>query len=412
MIIVIWLIIMFYLARYSLNVFNALTYDETQLMPSNIEPVIVDNLVNKYIGTSNETTLVVVIKLSNNVTTDIENRLNYVSKVIKDVDAPNITVTDLLTTYNDVYTIYNETISNITAEIISNESSSVWSLYWSLNNECSSIIQLNREYYSTVYNISNTVSGEFNATINYAQLLYYEIEKYYLRNYPNASLSTLFRLTTRDYRLKYGQYGPYIDELANETLTQLISKIGNNPSPYTLISENISGILLTNFENIIQQEYPGIDLSNITGYVYDQFINNGVNKTNLRIAILLGPDTNINLLRLLLMQNYMNSTQQLLIPYIYQLTCNNESIVNTVLNDLGISVMNAIMQEHPPPSILNLPDNLTQKFLNGTYTVAFITLPSNYEDEVYDLLIRRDWVYPVSTGGLFSMSLRRWLRVT
>ncbi len=400
MIIVIWLITMIYLARYSLNVFNVLTYDETQLMPSNIEPVIVNNLVNKYVGTSNETTLVVVIKLNGNGTTDIENRLNYINNVIKDVDAPDITVADLLTAYNDVYTIYNETISNATSEVINNESSDVRSLYWSLNNECSSIIQLNGEYYSMVYNISNMVSGEFNATINYAQLLYYEIENYYLRNYPNASLITLFELATRNYELKYGQYNQYIEVLANETLNQLINKIGKDPSPYTLISENISGgILLTNYENIIQREYPGIELNNITGYVYDLLINDNVNQTYLRIAILLGPSTNINLLRLLLMQEYINNTPQILIPYIYQLACNNNaSIVNTVLNNLRSNVISALTQEHPPPSILDLPNNLTQKFLNSTYTVAFITLPGSYEDEVYDLLIRRDWVYPVSTG--------------
>ncbi len=241
MIVVIWLIAMIYLARYSPNVFNVLTYDETQLMPSNIEPAIVNNLVNKYMGTSNETTLVVVIKLNGNVTTDIENRLNYVNNVIRNVDAPDITVTDLLTAYNDTYTIYNETISNVTSEVINNESSDVWSLYWSLNNECTSIIRLNREYYSMVYNISDTVSGEFNATINYAELLYYEIENYYLRNYPNTSLITLFKLTTRSYELKYSQYNQYIEALANETLIQLMNKIGMDPPPYTLISENISG---------------------------------------------------------------------------------------------------------------------------------------------------------------------------
>ncbi len=114
---------------------------------------------------------------------------------------------------------------------------------------------------------------------------------------------------------------------------------------------------------------------------------------------MLGPSTNINLLRLLLMQEYINDTPQILMPYIYQLACsNNSSIVNTVLNNLRSSVINVLTQEYPPPNILDLPNNLTQKFLNGTYTVAFITLPSSYEDEVYDLLIRRDWVYPVSTG--------------
>ncbi|WP_243671500.1 MMPL family transporter [Vulcanisaeta sp. JCM 16161] len=398
-VIVIWLIIMIYLARYSLSVFNVLTYDETQLMPSNIEPVIVNNLVNKYIGTSNETTLVVVIKLSNNETSNIEDRLNYVNNVVNYVDEPGITITDLLTAYNSVYKIYNETINNVAEGIINNESSTVWSLYWSLNNECSLIMRLNREYYSMVYNISGEVSGEFNATINYAQLLYYEIENYYLRNYPNASLSTLFKLTTRNYELRYGQYDSYINELANESLIQLINRIGDNPSPYTLISENISGILFTNFENIIQREYPGIDLYNITGYVYDQLINDKVNQTNLEIAILPGPNANINLLRLLLMREYINNTPQVLAPYIYQLACNdNESIVYAVLNDLRSSVTKALTQEYPPPSILDLPDNLTQRFLNGTYTVAFITLPGNYEDEVYDLLIRKDWVYPVSTG--------------
>ncbi|WP_252900688.1 hypothetical protein [Vulcanisaeta sp. JCM 14467] len=224
-IITIWLIAMIYLAQHSLNIFNVLTYDESQLMPSNIEPIVVDNLVNKYIGTSNETTLVVVIKLSGNETINIKDRLNYVNNIVKNMDSPNITITDLLTTYNTVYTIYNETISNITAEIINNETGTVWNLYWSLNNECSSIIQLNKEYYSMVYNVSDEVSGEFNATVDYAQLLYYEIENYYLRNYPNASLNTLFSLTTRDYEIKYGQYDQFINELANETLTQLISKL-------------------------------------------------------------------------------------------------------------------------------------------------------------------------------------------
>ncbi len=390
---------MIYLAHYSFRVFNVLTYDETQLMPGNVEPVIVDNLVNKYIGTSNETTLVVVVKLNSNSTMSIKDHLNYVNNIIKEVDAPNITITDLLTVYNDAYTIYNETINNVTAEIINNETGSVWSLYWSLNNECSSIIRLNREYYSMVYNISNDISGKFNATIDYAQLLYYEIEDYYLEKYPNASLTTLFYLTTKDYEIKYRHYDNYIDELANRTLTQLVSNIGNGPSPYKLISENITGgILLMNYEYIIQQEYPGINIGNITGYVYDVLLNNDVNYTDLGIAVLIGPNTDMKLLRLLLMQEYINDTPIILTPYIYQLACNNNtSVVNTVLNEIRSSVTNALMQEHPPPSILDLPDNLTQEFLNDTYTVAFISLPSNYEDTIYDLLTKKDWVYPVST---------------
>ena len=396
---VIWLIVMIYLAQYSLNVFNVLTYDETQLMPSNIEPVVVNNLVNRYIGSSNETTLVVVIKLSGNETISIRDRLNYVNNVVKEVDAPNIAITDILTAYNSVYTIYNETISNVTTEIINNESGTVWSLYWSLNNECSSIIQLNREYYSMIYNISNEVSGELNATINYAQLLYYEIENYYLRNCPNASLSALFSLTTRNYELRYGQYNSFINELANETLTQLISEVGSDPSPISLASINITGILLTNYEGLIQQEYPGMSIGNISGYVYDLLINSGANETNLRTAILLGPNVNINLLKFLLMQEYLNDTPQVLAPYIYQLACNNNThIVNTILNDLRRSITNALIQKYPPPNILDLPDNLTQEFLNGTYTVAFISLPGNYEDEVYNLLVRKDWAYPVNTG--------------
>ncbi len=141
-----------------------------------------------------------------------------------------------------------------------------------------------------------------------------------------------------------------------------------------------------------------MSISNISGYVYNLLINNGVNETNLRIAVLLGPNTNIKILKFLLVQEYLNSTPQILAPYIYQMACNgNSSVVNTVLSNLRSSVTNVLIQEHPPPSILDLPDNLTQEFLNGTYTVAFISLPSNYEDEVYDLLIRKDWVYPVST---------------
>ncbi|ADY01504.1 acriflavin resistance family protein drug exporter [Vulcanisaeta moutnovskia 768-28] len=398
-VIVVWLMVMIYLTYYSINVFNVLTYDETQLMPSNIEPVTVSNLVNKYIGASNETTLVVVVKLSSNGTVSIRNRLNYVNRVIREVDAPNISVTSLLTAYNDVYMIYNETISNATNEIISNETKDIWELYWSLNNKCSLIIHLNREYYSTVYDISNEMGGKLNATINYAQLLYYEIENYYLRNYPNTSLNTLFELTTREYELKYGYYGKYINELANETLSQLISVIGDDPSPYVLITRNITGILLTNYERIIQEEYPGININNVTGYVYNQLINDGINESTLKIAILIGPSTNLNLLRFLLIQEYLNDTSPILMPYIYQLACNNNtSIVYSIINELRYSIMNALMQEYPPPSILNLPNNLTQRFLNGTYTVVFIILPGNYEDEVYDLLTHKNWIYPVSTG--------------
>ncbi len=394
-----WLILMIYLAHYSLGVFNVLTYDETQLMPSNVEPVIVNNLVNEYIGTSNETTLVVVIKLEGNAQSEVKDRLSYVGSVVKDVDAPNVEVTDLLTTYEAVDAAYNRTISSIADEVVGNESNYVWRLYWSLNNECSSIIQLNREYYSMVRSIGSEVDGEFNATINYAQLLYREVENYYVRNYPNTSLVTLFELTTREYELEYGRYDSFINELANETLNQLMSKIGDNPSPYNLIASNITGILLTNYETIIQHQYPGLSMGNVTGYVYDTLINSGVNQTRLRVAILLGPDANINLLRLLIMSEYANNTPQVLMPYIYQLTCNNDTaVVDTVLKSLRASVINALMQEHPPPSMLDLPNNLTQRFLNSTYTVAFIRLPSNYEDEVYDLLIRNDWAYPVSTG--------------
>nr|MCG2893109.1 hypothetical protein [Vulcanisaeta sp.] len=75
-IIAVWLMAMIYLARYSSNVFSALTYSESDLMPNNIEPVLVDKIVNEYVGSSNETTLIVIVKL--NGTNSIWDRLNYV----------------------------------------------------------------------------------------------------------------------------------------------------------------------------------------------------------------------------------------------------------------------------------------------------------------------------------------------
>ncbi len=396
LIIVAWLIVMIYLAHYALRVFGVLTYDETQLMPSNIEPIIVSNLVNKYIGTSNETTLVVVVKLDGNET--VESRLSYVNNAVNAIDAPSISVMDLLTAYNSVYTIYNETISRFAMNVISNETPGIWSLYWRLNNDCSTILSLNREYYSRVFNITNNIESDLNATINYGQILYYETENYYLRNYPNASLTELFVLSTRKYMSEYG-YSEYINVLANETLNKLEVAVGNEPTPYALATENITGILLTSYEEILQETYPGLNpVSNVTGYVYQSLINSNANATLLRIAILIGPNTNLNLLRLILIQEYTNATPPLLLPYMYQLTCNNNpSIVYSVIYELNRSVINVLVQEHPPPSMLDLPDNITQKFLNGTYTVAFITLPSSYEDTIYDLLTRKDWTYPVST---------------
>ncbi len=396
LIIAVWLIVMIYLAHYSLRVFGVLTYDETQLMPSNIEPIIVSNLVNEHIGVSNETTLVVVVKLDGNET--IDSRLSYVNNIVNAIDAPGISVTDLLTAYNSVYTIYNETISKIAMNMVNNETPSIWNLYWRIDNDCSTILSLNKEYYSRVFNITNNVENKLNATINYGQILYYEAKNYYLRNYPNATLTELFELATGRYISEYG-YSEYINELANATLNKLESTLGNKPTPYALATENITGILLTSYEEILQEKYPGLNpVSNVTGYVYQMLINNDANATLLRIAILIGPNASLNLLRLILIREYANATSPLLQPYMYQLTCNNNpSIVYSVINELNHSIINALVQEHPPPGMLDLPDNITQKFLNGTYTVAFITLPSSYEDSIYNLLTKKGWVYPVST---------------
>jgi RND superfamily putative drug exporter len=396
-VIIAWLLVMTYLAYYSGRVFGVLTYDETQLMPSNIEPIIVSNIVNRYIGSSNETTLIVVIKL--NGSGSIWGRLGYVGNVVNSIDAPNISLVDLITVYNDVYSRYNESINNATNEIMSNVTQSTWNLYWSLNNQCRAVISINREYYSMVSDISRKIENELNATLNYDQLLYQEIGSYYLRNYPNASLDTLFLLTTRDYTNEYG-YNPYVYELANKTLKQLKGILGPSPTPYQLIRANVTGLLLNNYEEIIRQEYPGLySVSNVTGYVYQKLMEEGVNETTLKLAALIGPNANINLLRLLITQEFVNETPVLLKPYIYQLACNNNtSVVISVIDEVRNGITTVLMQQYPPPNILNLPDNLTQKFLNGIYTVAFITLPNNYEDYVYNLLVRKDWVYPVSTG--------------
>lgn len=396
-VIIAWLLVMTYLAYYSGRVFGVLTYDETQLMPSNIEPIIVSNIVNRYIGSSNETTLIVVIKL--NGSGSIWGRLGYVGNVVDSIDAPNISLVDLITVYNDVYSRYNESINNATNEIMSNVTQSTWNLYWSLNNQCRAVISINREYYSMVSDISRKIENELNATLNYDQLLYQEIGSYYLRNYPNASLDTLFLLTTRDYINEYG-YNPYVYELANKTLKQLKGLLGPSPTPYQLIRANVTGLLLNNYEEIIRQKYPGLySVSNVAGYVYQKLVEEGVNETTLKLAALIGPNANINLLRLLITQEFVNETPVLLKPYIYQLACNNNtSVVISVIDEVRNGITTVLMQQYPPPNILNLPDNLTQKFLNGIYAVAFIILPNNYEDYVYNLLVRKDWVYPVSTG--------------
>ncbi|MGC9152837.1 MAG: MMPL family transporter [Vulcanisaeta sp.] len=397
--VVAWLLIMIYLAYYSGRVFGVLTYDETQLMPSNIEPVLVSNIVNKYIGTSNETTLIVVIKLSGNGISNIIDRLNYVNNAVKAIDAPNTSITDLVTVYENVYSNYNKSMENAVNKIMSNITESTWSLYWSLNNQCSSILALNREYYTEVHNITSNIESSLNATINYDQLLYYEITEYYIAQYPNSTLESLFILTTRKYVNEYG-YDPYIYELANETYTQLENMLGNKPTPYQLITENITGILINNYISTMKREYPGLNsLNNVTGYVYKLLIESGINKSLLQQAILLGPSANINLLRLMVIHDYLNKTPTLLIPYLYQLACTNDpSIVDSVINDVNSSLINILMQQYPPPSILDLPDNITNRLLNGTYTVAFITLPGSYVDSVYDKLTEKDWVYPVSTG--------------
>nr|KJR72528.1 MAG: hypothetical protein TU36_01555 [Vulcanisaeta sp. AZ3] len=397
MIIIIWLLMMIYLAHYAAKVFGVLTYDETQLMPSNIEPMVVSHIVNKYIGTPNKTTIVVVIKLDNE-STSLINRLNYVGNVVRSIDAPNASLIDLLTVYNDIYSKYNETVMKIADKLMNNLTRNTWNLYWSLNNECSSILKLNKEYYSEVYNISSNIKRELNITIIYEQMLYNQIQNYYVKHYPNVTLNALFTMTTRNYVSRYG-YSAYAYELSNITLRELTEKVGNKPTPYQLLSINITGLLLNNYERLIK-EYPGLNsLNNITSYVYQSFINRGANETLLKLAVLIGPQANINLLKLLMINEYINNTPALLIPYLNQLTCNNNpSIVYSVVNNINSSIINIITQEKPPPSIFNLPNNITKDFLNKTYTVALITTPSNYEDMLYNLLVRKDWIYPVSTN--------------
>ncbi|MFB6470914.1 MAG: MMPL family transporter [Vulcanisaeta sp. AZ3] len=397
MIIIIWLLMMIYLAHYAAKVFGVLTYDETQLMPSNIEPMVVSHIVNKYIGTPNKTTIVVVIKLDNE-STSLINRLNYVGNVVRSIDAPNASLIDLLTVYNDIYSKYNETVMKIADKLMNNLTRNTWNLYWSLNNECSSILRLNKEYYSEVYNISSNIKRELNITIIYEQMLYNQIQNYYIKHYPNVTLNALFTMTTRNYVSRYG-YSAYAYELSNITLRELTEKVGNKPTPYQLLSINITGLLLNNYERLIK-EYPGLNsLNNITSYVYQSFINRGANETLLKLAVLIGPQANINLLKLLMINEYINNTPALLIPYLNQLTCNNNpSIVYSVVNNINSSIINIITQEKPPPSIFNLPNNITKDFLNKTYTVALITTPSNYEDMLYNLLVRKDWIYPVSTN--------------
>ncbi|WP_069808328.1 MMPL family transporter [Vulcanisaeta thermophila] len=396
-IVITWALAMASLAYLSPRIFSALTYNEGDLMPSYVEPVVVNNIVDKYLGRPNETTVIIVVGINPNNEEELINRVNYVVNIINETAGGNTSINDIVKVYNHVYEVYNNTVDRWINNEISNITPSVMALYRNITEQCNEAISLNREIYSKFNDVARTVSTQYMETLRYAQLLYGKIASQV--KYPSINVTQLFRETTEEYVAMYGS-SEFINRIANQTEKQIISEVGLNPTPYQLAKLNMTGILLNNYLELINEEFPGVNPLNTTtllNYVI-KTTNSDADPELTELALLMGPQGDMAVLKSFIYQEFLNKTPVLVRPYLNYLICTNDSSVDLVLSLVKNELLDLASQEYEPPSIFNLPNNLTNYFINNTYTVVIATVPGNYEDTIYSRLVSLSYVYPVSTG--------------
>ncbi len=157
---------MMVLAALAPRVFNSLIYNDSQLLPSNIPPTIVE----RYVGSAaNQSYTAIIVNSSGNVMDELAALDGMI------MDPPHV---DQLTIYEKyVVSRYNETVDEYIRMAEANATEELLSAWNAMNSTCMELSKLNAEYYGQLSLLRSTQSALSRYVQSYNSILIQQLQK-------------------------------------------------------------------------------------------------------------------------------------------------------------------------------------------------------------------------------------------
>ncbi|GGP19320.1 multidrug RND transporter [Thermocladium modestius] len=325
---------MMVLAALAPRVFNSLIYNDSQLLPSNIPPTIVE----RYVGSAaNQSYTAIIVNSSGNVMDE----LAALDGMIMD---PHV---DQLTIYEKyVVSRYNETVDEYIRMAEANATEELLSAWNAMNSTCMELSKLNAEYYGQLSLLRSTQSALSRYVQSYNSILIQQLQK----ANPNGN-SSLIAITALNLLNEPTNYSSYMEEYAVQVAKALNGSAVDELTPSKL-------------ENALIHGYHAVEASLRSKYPLPFTKPN----STLALAIALGPSrSGINAAVAGL---YINDSPPLIKPFLPQIACSSN--ITGIESQLNNSIRKLIIQENPLPS----PTSLNYGLINGSYALILVNSSS------------------------------------
>ncbi len=339
MLLISWLVVYTYLALHSSKVFSVLVYSESKLMPKDVEPAIVNNILNNTNSNSSNYKLTFIVVYGPN--------LSY------KLDELNSTLTQ------EGYNV----ISPLNIQYIAQK------IYWNKINETIN------NYSSTFFKILNNI---YNTTRYNCQSLY-ELRSAYMAALRNATA------------LLYGTYGAALLNITNPQ-TQKFLQYYRNYSAYYDVDTAVRMAADRAYGNV-SWLLQGITWRNWASessieLVAERMLSTRLNSSLIELARNI---TEVGVEKYLYLQ-LASKLPQYLRPYIPYVLCSNKT--EEALALFKESLLNNLTSEYPPPTMYTIPQ--AEELLHGD-TYALVIANGTGAPR-----LNYSWAVPVSTDILMS----------
>ncbi|MFP3211197.1 MAG: MMPL family transporter [Thermocladium sp.] len=325
---IVWIALIASLSVLAPRVFSVLIYNDSQLLPNNLPPVIISHYL-----TANQSQYTAIILNSTN--------LNELAQLDASIREPHL---DQLTLYrDDVLPQYNETISKYIHDEESNATMELIRAWSQMNSTCSELIKLNTEYYAQ---LSQLKQAE-HAISRYVLIYNSALAKHLEAAGPNANASQVAIATINSinastnysrlmklygYGIAEALHGYTVQELAPGTLSDAFT------AGYDLVMQSLK----ENYSLVFSRP-----------------------NSTLALAIAAGPSS-LYRIRLAVASLYVNSTPAIIRPLLPQIAC--ASNISSIEASLNSSISSLIISVNPPPSPLSIKTGL----VNGSYALILV----------------------------------------
>ncbi len=328
-----WIALVAALSVLAPRVFGVLIYNDSQLLPSNLPPVMISHYL-----TSNQSQYTAIILNSSNL-------INELTQLDASIHEPHL---DQLTLYRkDVLPQYNYTISKYIHKEEDNATMELIQTWSKMNSTCNELIKLNSEYYGQLNQLRKAEHVLSKYILDYNSIL----TRYLEAAEPNANASQVAVVAINSINVS-ANYSRFL-----ELYGYGIAKALHGYTVQELTPGKLSYAFAAGYGLIMQslkENYP--------------LIFSTPNST-LALAIAAGPSS-LNNIRLAVASLYANSTPAIIRPLLPQIACtSNISSVEARLNN---SISSLIISENPPPSPLSIRTGL----VNGSYALILVNSTS------------------------------------